>query len=119
MSLRGAAGLETNSREVALGYWNWNSGDFCGGLHLSACQRKLRGRRYCAAFSCVSLPIPAIASFLILTLDARRQTGPLKRCERADVSAQLAATGSLDLSSVALRNVICSLQDAGAGAAFC
>lgn len=55
----------------------------------------------------------------MLTLNATRQADPLNRCERADVYAQLAATGSLDLSSVALRNVICSLQEAGASAAFC
>lgn len=88
----------------------------------------------CAAF----IGVPAIAAELLLRclslfrgedsrsspsssfpLNAAHHTDPLNRRERADVSPQLAATASLDLSSAALHSVICSLQDAGARAAFC
>lgn len=47
-----------------------------------------------------------------------RQTDPLQQREQADVASEPAVTGSLDLCSAALHNVICSLLDSGALAAF-
>lgn len=81
--------------------------------------RRASRSRGCVAFLCSRRGDQRSSPSSSFPLNLTRQTDPLNRCERADVSSQLAATASLDLSSAALHNERCSLQDAGARAAFC